>query len=114
MEASPATDVAFAVVYDVAASWENYDAVRSLVIGSAQSELVVHAAGRTADGFRIIDVWTSEAAWRRFQQPLDVAFDGQSVPPVVRELRVDHLLTPWAEARDARPEHMSNDVLDHR
>jgi hypothetical protein len=58
--------MSYAFVQDVAASWEQYERYASAI--SEQPEgLVVHVAGPTDEGFRIISVWDSESAWMRFQ-----------------------------------------------
>jgi hypothetical protein len=42
--------------------------------------LLVHAAGQGPDGFRVVDVWESEDAFRRF---------GEKLLPVLREIGVE-------------------------
>jgi hypothetical protein len=42
--------------------------------------LLVHVAGQGAEGFRVVDVWTSEDAFRRF---------GEKLIPVLRELGIE-------------------------
>jgi hypothetical protein len=42
--------------------------------------LLVHVAGQGANGFRVVDVWTSEDAFRRF---------GEKLIPVLRELGIE-------------------------
>jgi hypothetical protein len=42
--------------------------------------LLVHVAGQGAKGFRVVDVWTSEDAFRRF---------GDKLVPVLRELGIE-------------------------
>ena len=42
--------------------------------------LLVHVAGQGANGFRVVDVWTSEDAFRRF---------GEKLIPVLREVGVE-------------------------
>ena len=56
----------YAIVEDVAANWESY--VRSAVdVEQLRSRgLILHAAGRTDEGVRIIEVWESAEAWQRF------------------------------------------------
>jgi hypothetical protein len=85
------TDRAYAVVHDVAASWADYDLVRA-ALPAIGTDLVLHAAGPTDEGFRTIDVWCSEAAWNHHRVELDLAFDHLTTPPVVRALHVDHLV----------------------
>jgi hypothetical protein len=42
--------------------------------------LLVHVAGQGAKGFRVVDVWTSEDAFRRF---------GDKLIPVLREMGIE-------------------------
>ena len=42
--------------------------------------LLVHVAGQGAKGFRVVDVWTSEDAFRRF---------GEKLIPLLREVGVE-------------------------
>ena len=42
--------------------------------------LLVHAAGEGANGFRVVDVWESEDAFRRF---------GDTLVPILQELGVE-------------------------
>jgi hypothetical protein len=84
----------FAFVEDVAASWERYEQFAAALSGPTPPGLIVHAAGPTAEGFRIIAVWESEAAWQRFlADRLGAAVDGAAaVPPVFRALRPAHIV----------------------
>ena len=58
--------MSYAVVQDVPASWEHYASYAAALDGEPAG-LVVHAAGPTDEGFRMIDVWESRAAWHRFR-----------------------------------------------
>ena len=42
--------------------------------------LLVHVAGQGPNGFRVVDVWTSEEAFRRF---------GEKLLPVLREVGIE-------------------------
>jgi hypothetical protein len=42
--------------------------------------LLVHVAGQGPNGFRVVDVWTSEDAFRRF---------GEKLVPILRELGIE-------------------------
>lgn len=42
--------------------------------------LLVHAAGEGANGFRVVDVWESEDAFRRF---------GDTLVPILQELGIE-------------------------
>ena len=55
----------YAFVQDVAASWEQYERLAGALIEPAPAGLVLHVAGPTDEGFRIIAVWESEEAWQR-------------------------------------------------
>ena len=96
-EARPATLAAmsYAFVEDVAASWEQYESFAAALAGPAPPGLVVHVAGPTDEGFRIIEVWESEEAWRRFladRPGPDTEGERALVPPVFRALRPAHLV----------------------
>ncbi len=93
METPERTQTPFAVVYDVAATWDDYQRVRSTVAGAPVPGLILHAAGPTDEGFRTIDMWDSETAWHEYRHRLEHAFDHLAMAPVVRSLRIDHLLT---------------------
>jgi len=69
---------------------ESYEeAVRRLTDGKTRLEspadwpvegLLVHAAGEAEGGFRVVDVWESEEAVRRF---------GETLVPILREVGVE-------------------------
>jgi hypothetical protein len=80
--------MSYALVEDVAASWESYEPLAADIERSLPDGLILHAAGRTEEGFRIIEVWESEDAWRRFADRLDPL----SAPRFVRELQPSHLV----------------------
>ena len=66
----------------------------------APSGLLLHVAGPTEEGFRIIEVWESEAAWRRFEPFLHEAVAA-----------LDEDVHPRVTVRDLHGEH---EVLDRR
>lgn len=72
--------MSYVVVEDVAASWEQYQRFADALAGPAPAGLIVHAAGPTEEGFRIVAVWVSEEAWRRFADRVEPA-DGSPAPP---------------------------------
>ena len=84
---SPASSgaVAHAVVQDVSATWEQYERLTALIL---------HVAGPTDDGFRVIDVWESRDAWGRFHAdrvaPALSAPHGRSA--TLRDLHPRHLV----------------------
>lgn len=69
---------------------QNYEeSVRKLTGGKARVEsaadwpvpgLIAHAAGQSATGFRVVDVWESEDAFRRF---------GEKLVPILKSLGVE-------------------------
>jgi hypothetical protein len=83
--------VSYVVVEDVAASWEHYRRVADALAGPPPSGLIVHAAGPTDEGFRIVGVWESEQAWRSFSERLDGAEPSEPIP-VLRALQPEHVV----------------------
>ena len=77
----------YVFVQDVAASWEHY-ARFAEALAEPPSGLILHAAGPTDEGFRIIDVWESEEAWRRFADGLE----RPNAQRFVRELQPTNLV----------------------
>ena len=70
---------------------ENYEAsVRKLTSGKKSrmeapgdwpvGGLLAHIAGQGANGFRVVDVWESEDAFRRF---------GEKLMPILKEIGID-------------------------
>ena len=86
--------MSYAFVEDVPASWEHYAPFAQALGGPAPEGLILHAAGPTDEGFRIIAVWESEDAWLRFlADRIGTAVDGAAeVPPVFRALRPAHIV----------------------
>ncbi len=89
--------MAYAFVQDVASSWDQYERVTARLVEPAPSGLILHVAGPTDEGFRIIDVWESKAAWQHFQAerlaPAIAALGGPSRPePTFRELQPVHIV----------------------
>jgi hypothetical protein len=86
--------VPYAFVEDVAASWEHYGRFAAALDGPPPEGLLLHAAGPTDEGFRIIAVWESEAAWDRFRETR-LGGEAESVgevPATVRVLRPAHVV----------------------
>lgn len=89
--------MAYACVQDIASSWEQYERVAARLTEPAPDGLILHLAGPTDEGFRIIDVWENQHAFRRFQserlQPAVAALGGPARPePTFRELHTMHLV----------------------
>jgi hypothetical protein len=84
----------YAFVSDVAASWEQYERFAQALEGPAPEGLVIHTAGPTDEGFRIIAVWESKDAWTRFRADRlgpDVETVAH-VAPTFRPLHVTHVV----------------------
>jgi len=58
--------MSYAFVQDIAATWEQYEHLAAAIAARPEG-LVIQVAGPTDEGFRIISVWESEAAWERFE-----------------------------------------------
>jgi hypothetical protein len=85
----------------VATSWEQYQGLAAGLVEPLPDGLILHAAGPTDEGVRIIDVWASEDAWERYRsERLDRALAA-----------LDGLGSPRATFRHLHPEHV---VLRHR
>jgi hypothetical protein len=89
--------VAYAYVQDVASSWEQYQDIAVALVEPPPDGLIVHVAGPTDEGVRIIDVWESEDAWQRFRSerldPAIAELGGPGRPePTFRDLHPEHVL----------------------
>jgi len=89
--------VVYAYVQDVAASWEEYRRVAASLVDPAPAGLILHVAGPTDEGVRIIDVWETEASWQRYRaeqlEPAIAALGGPARPePTFRDLRPEHVV----------------------
>jgi hypothetical protein len=94
----------YALVEDVAASWENYEPFADALADHAPPGLIVHAAGPTDEGFRIIELWESKEAWQRFASAHAAAggeagLDGIAL--VFRALRPRHVIYGRRPGRDS-------------
>jgi hypothetical protein len=86
----------YAFVEDIAASWHRYESYAAAIAGLPPG-LILHVAGPTDEGFRIIDVWESEASWQRFRS---------------ERLLGNDLPAPRARFRALRPVHVVYGNLD--
>lgn len=89
--------MAYAFVQDIASSWEQYERVAAELNQPPPPGLILHLAGPTDEGFRIIAIWESEAAWQAFRaehlQPAIAALGGPSRPePTFRDLHAAHVV----------------------
>lgn len=94
--------MSYVLVQDIPASWERYEAIAEM-LGHPPRGLLLHVAGPTDEGFRIVEVWASEAAWRSSMPDFEAAL--HSIDPdlepraVVRDLHPIHVVVgePWPE-----------------
>jgi hypothetical protein len=89
--------VTYALVQDIAASWQQYELIAAATVEPVPGGLILHVAGPTAEGFRVIDVWESEDAWQRFRAerlaPAIAALGGPARPePTFRSVEADHVV----------------------
>jgi hypothetical protein len=94
--------MSYVVVEDVAASWEQYQRFADALAGPAPAGLIVHAAGPTDEGFRIVGVWESEEAWHRFADALGSYQSSAEPPQVLRALRPEHVIYGAHEKAEER------------
>ena len=88
---------AYASVQDLASSWEQYRRLAAGLVDPLPDGLIVHVAGPTDEGVRVIDVWESEEAWERFRsERLDPALAALGGPtrrePTFRGLHPEQVL----------------------
>ena len=93
LEASVAT---YAVVEDVPASWDAYLEQAETLGSSLPEGLLVHIAGPTDEGFRVIEVWESQAASERFRDECQAGARDHSIRlrqanTTIRDLMVQRL-----------------------
>ncbi|MGZ8697136.1 MAG: hypothetical protein ACXWZ1_07245 [Gaiellaceae bacterium] len=86
----------YALVEDVPASWDTYLERVEALDGRVPDGLLVHVAGPTDEGFRIIEIWESQAARERFRDELptgelDRSVRVQHVHTIFRDLMVKNL-----------------------
>jgi hypothetical protein len=106
--------MSYAFVQDIAASWPDYERVTAETVEPAPAGLILHLAGPTAEGVRIIALWESEAAWERFKSerlaPAIAALGGPAPREATfRGLRVLHVVSgpapPEARSSERREQH---------
>jgi hypothetical protein len=89
--------MAYACVQDIASSWQHYQLYATEYVDPRPAGLIVHAAGPTDEGVRIIEIWHSEHDRLRFQTerliPAIAVLDGPpGPPPVLRDVHPAHLV----------------------
>lgn len=86
----------YAVVQDIPASWSTYLEAAEPLHDPKPEGLLVHLAGPTEEGVRVIDVWESQAAWEQCRDERPLATLDEAVPAwrthtTFRDLTVQHL-----------------------
>jgi hypothetical protein len=107
--------VSYAFVQDIAASWPDYQQFAAALVEPAPAGLILHAAGPTDEGFRIIAIWEDEAAWQRFRTarlaPAIACLGGPARPePTFRDLRPAHLVLSERASWDSLRPHAQEDA----
>jgi hypothetical protein len=105
------TSTAYVLVHDIAASWEGYRAIEER-LQRPPAGLLLHVAGATDEGFRIVEVWQTQADFRRFESELREGLRG--VDPIapaswaVRDLRARHVVVgdAWCEPNQSSLEEI--------
>jgi hypothetical protein len=97
MERRKEAAVTYALVQDVASTWEQYERVTAPLVKPLPDGLTMHVAGPTDEGFRVIDVWETKEAWKRFQaERVAPAIAALGVParpePTFRDLHAVHVV----------------------
>jgi hypothetical protein len=80
-----ACEMTYAIVHDIPASWGHYEALRAALTNPAPRGLLLHVAGPTDEGLRLIDIWASSEDWQRFR-PAREALLTPFASPRLREL----------------------------
>lgn len=60
--------MSYAFIQDVPADEAIYRQIRALLPAEAPAGLIAHVVVRRDAGLRYVDVWETEAQWRRFQE----------------------------------------------
>ena len=90
--------MSFAFVQDVPATWDTYSGITETLSANRPEGLVLHAAGPTDEGFRMIGIWDSRETWDRFRAErlnkiLESLTCGTRAQPTYRELQIAHLIS---------------------
>lgn len=87
--------MSYALVQDIPASWHDYQRLDAPTLEPVPAGLILHAAGPTDEGFRIIEIWQSQAAWESFNaERLAAAVAELAGPtrPRFRDLQAHHVV----------------------
>jgi hypothetical protein len=74
--------MSYAFIRDVPINEEQYETVSRHIGDEVPKGLVVHLVMRHEQGLRYIDIWDSEADWKRFRE--------ERVGPAVQAMRATH------------------------
>ena len=90
--------MSYAFVQDTPATWDTYLGIAEALGAAGPEGLVVHVAGPTDEGFRMIGIWDSREVWERFRDDrLRAIFEGLAggsrTQPTYRDLNILHLLS---------------------
>lgn len=93
----------YAFVQDIAASWQQYQETTAALVEPLPPGLILHLAGPTDEGVRIIALWESEQAWHDFQTgrlaPAIAGLAGPTWPqPTFRDLHPTQIVARAAMA----------------
>ena len=88
---------AYALVQEYAASWAEFESLSAALYHPLPQGLVVHLAGPTEEGVRVISVWIDEQSWRRFEserlEPARAALSAATRRlPTSREVRAGQIV----------------------
>jgi hypothetical protein len=87
--------MSYAFVQDIPATWDTYLEIAEALGSTAPEGLVIHVAGPTEEGFRMIGIWDSRLAWDRFRDHrlramVEGLAGGFRMQPTYRELNIAH------------------------
>lgn len=90
--------MSYAFVQDVPASWDTYGGIVETLSANRPEGLVLHAAGPTDEGFRMIGIWESRVMCVQFRdERLDKILESLTCAtrahPTYRELQIEHLMS---------------------
>ena len=96
--------MSYAFVQDVPATWDTYRDIAKTLSADRPEGLVVHAAGPTDEGFRMIGIWDSREMCDRFRDEhlikiLTYLSAGTRIRPTYRELEIAHLINTESRGR---------------
>ena len=98
----------YAFVQDVPASWQHYQQTVAGLLEPVPFGLILHVAGPTDEGVRVIDIWESEQAWQRFRgerlAPAIAALGGPARPEsTFRDLHPEQIVPRQGVVRGDKP-----------